>query len=144
MGKLIGIARAVERLAPLVQADAADIDLIDGIVGDARGRNKDRQVTIVFRESWDAACSELGVEIPWIARRANLFVEGIPTPHERAQLRIGGVILEVTKETKPCALMDKAHMGLRAALKPDWRGGVCCNVVGGGPIHVGVAVERIR
>jgi len=26
---------------------------------------------------------------------------------------------------------------LRRALKPDWRGGVCCDVVSGGTIRVG-------
>ena len=30
--------------------------------------------------------------------------------------------------------MDEAEPGLMAALKPDWRGGVCCRVIQGGEI----------
>jgi MOSC domain-containing protein YiiM len=33
--------------------------------------------------------------------------------------------------------MEKARTGLKAALTPDWRGGVCCNVVSGGNVRVG-------
>jgi MOSC domain-containing protein YiiM len=56
-------------------------------------------------------------------------------------LRIGDVELEVTKETAPCYLMDQAHEGLLRALKPDWRGGVCCRVVKGGEIRLGDRVQ---
>jgi MOSC domain-containing protein YiiM len=143
MGKLIGIARCLERRAELIETAEAEIDATEGLVGDLRGRNVDRQVTVVFRESWDAACGELGLALPWIARRANLFVEGVLTPREGARVRVGGATLEVTKETRPCAMMDRAHQGLRVALQPDWRGGVCCNVVAGGHVRVGDAVELI-
>jgi len=137
MGKLIGIARACGHLEPMVEAIEAQVDIVDGIIGDARGRAVDRQVTVLFREGWEAACGELGVTLPWIARRANLFVEGAGTPREGARLAVGDAVLEVTKETKPCALMDRARDGLRVALQPDWRGGVCCNVITGGTIRVG-------
>jgi len=33
--------------------------------------------------------------------------------------------------------MDEASPGLREALEPDWRGGVCCRVLKGGLIAVG-------
>lgn len=143
MGKLVGIARCLERRAELIETAEADIGLADGVIGDLRGRNVDRQVTILFREGWEAACGDLGVTVPWIARRANLLVEGMATPREGARLAVGSAVLEVTKETKPCALMDRAQEGLRVALQPDWRGGVCCNVVAGGKIRVGDAVKVI-
>jgi MOSC domain-containing protein YiiM len=95
----------------------------------------------VFREGWDAACRELGVELPWTTRRANLFVEGVPVPAEGKRLVIGSLVLEVTQETEPCQLMEAAHRGLRAALTPEWRGGVCCRVVQGGTIRVGDRVD---
>jgi MOSC domain-containing protein YiiM len=102
----------------------------------------DRQVTVLFRESWDAACRELGVALPWPTRRANLFVEGMETPR-RGQFRVGEVVLEVTCETAPCQVMEAAHWGLRAALKPDWRGGVCCRVVTAGNVRISDAVELL-
>lgn len=141
MGKLCAIARAPTLRAPMELAGFAGVDQERGIVGDARGRKRGRQVTIVFRESWDDACRDLGVDVPWTARRANLLIEGVPVPRPPARMRIGDVVLEVTQETDPCALMDRQHQGLRAALKPEWRGGVCCSVIVGGNIRVGDDVE---
>lgn len=140
MGRLIGIARAKEKLAPLEEIQAAPVTIAAGIEGDARGRNTDRQVTILFREGWEAACAEVGTKLPWVSRRANLYVEGMACPREGQRLQIGEVVLEVTKETKPCQLMEKTHAGLKAALTPDWRGGVCCNVINGGTLRVGNGV----
>ena len=137
MGRLIGIARAKEKLAPLEEMRAAPVTVAAGIEGDARGRNTDRQITVLFREGWEAACADVGAKLPWVSRRANLYVEGVAVPHEGKRLRIGKVVLQVTKETQPCHLMDKACQGLKAALTPDWRGGVCCNVIEGGTIKVG-------
>lgn len=117
------------------------MDIAYGIEGDARGAKNGRQITVLFREGWEAACSELGVVLPWTTRRANLFVEGVPIPPAGARLRVGSSTLEVTQETQPCSLMEKAHRGLRAALAPDWRGGVCCRVVAGGTIRIGDEVR---
>jgi MOSC domain-containing protein YiiM len=137
MGKLVGIARAAVLRAPLEELESAWVDRDHGIAGDARGSKRDRQVTIVFRESWDAACAELAADVPWTARRANLLVEGVPTPRPPARIAIGDVVLQVTRETDPCMLMERAHAGLKKALTPDWRGGVCCNVIRGGTITLG-------
>ena len=119
----------------------AAVSIADGVSGDARGKRSGRQVTVVFREGWDAACLDLGVELPWTARRANLLVEGVPVPREGKRIVIGSLVLEVTQETQPCEVMEAAHRGLRTALTPDWRGGVCCRVVAGGTIRVGDRVD---
>jgi MOSC domain-containing protein YiiM len=141
MGHLLAIARAPVKRGPLMALKEAVVDVADGVDGDARGKRPGRQVTVVFREGWDAACRELGVELPWTTRRANLFVEGVAVPREGKCLVIGSLVLEVTQETQPCQVMEAAHRGLRAALTPDWRGGVCCRVVQGGTIRVGDRVE---
>src|SRR5215471_4127692 len=143
MGQLLGIARVARRLGPLIPLQEARVTATEGIEGDFRGVKPGRQITILFREGWEDACAELGQELPWVTRRANLFVEGVITPHEGGRLKIGSLLLEVTQETQPCQLMDKARQGLRAALKPHWRGGVCCRVVEGGTIHVGDGVESL-
>ena len=44
-------------------------------------------------------------------------------------------------ETDPCSRMDEQHAGLRDALTPDWRGGVCCRVIAGGNVAVGDEVR---
>src|SRR3982074_1563252 len=137
MGRLLGIARAPALRAALVEVREAEVGGSEGIMGRARGRKSGRQVTVLFREGWESACGELGVTLPWVMRRANLLVEGIAPPKEGGQLRIGELVLEVTQETQPCHLMDAAHRGLKRALAPEWRGGVCCRVLKGGKIRVG-------
>ena len=140
-GRLIGIARATELMAPMAVLGRTSISIEAGLDGDARGRNEGRQVTVLFREGWENACRDAGAELPWTVRRANLYVEGLERPRQiGARLCIGDVVLEVADETKPCALMEAAHAGLRAAMKPEWRGGVCCTVVSGGEIRVGDGV----
>ena len=137
-GKLIGIARAAELRSPLEELPAASLSVESGIEGDVRGRKPGRQVTVLFRESWDDACRELGVMLPWVTRRANLLVEGLPPLQAAgARLKIGETVLEATMETDPCFLMEKAHKGLKNALTPAWRGGVCCKVVSGGVLKLG-------
>ncbi|HMI94997.1 MAG TPA: MOSC domain-containing protein [Micropepsaceae bacterium] len=141
MGRLLGIARAPTLRAALVELDEVQVGDAEGVRGDARGRKSGRQVTVLFREGWESACGELGVRLPWVARRANLFVEGVAPPREGGQLRIGDLVLEVTQETQPCHLMEAAQRGLKRALTPEWRGGVCCRVLKGGTIRVGDSVE---
>ena len=117
-----------------------------GIVGDYRGAMKGRpykrQVTLIERGDWDAALAEVGHMIGWEERRANLLVEDLDLPQVKgARLRIGDVVLEVTRETDPCERMEALAEGLRAALTPDWRGGACAMVVEGGEIAVGDAIR---
>jgi len=33
--------------------------------------------------------------------------------------------------------MEKTYKGLRKALEPEWRGGVCCSVLCGGKLAIG-------
>src|ERR1700692_3465203 len=141
MGRLLRIARAPALRAALVEVEEVEVGGSEGIRGDARGTKSGRQVTVLFREGWESACGELGVTLPWVTRRANLLVEGIAPPREGRQLRIGDLVLEVTQETKPCHVMEAAHRGLKRALTPEWRGGVCCRVVKGGRIRVGDDVD---
>jgi MOSC domain-containing protein YiiM len=143
MGSLLGIAIAPKKRAPMSQIDSATVGIAEGIQGDARGSRPRRQVTVLFREGWDQACQELGADILWTTRRANLFVEGVPVPREGARLRIGGCILEVTQETQPCHVMEAAQAGLKRVLTPNWRGGVCCEVVSGGSIRLQDPVNAI-
>jgi MOSC domain-containing protein YiiM len=142
VGRLIGIARATERGAPMEVLDHTGITVAAGVDGDARGRREGRQVTVLFRQGWEAACHDARAALPWTTRRANLYVEGLEVPREPgSRLVIGDVELEVVQETRPCARMDAAHHGLREAMRPDWRGGVTCDVVRGGMIGVGEEVQ---
>src|SRR5258706_5958912 len=137
-GKLIDMTRSADLRAPLDEWAARNISIQPGVEADARGRKPDRQVTVLFREGWDDACRELGASLPWITRRANLFVEGVGAPQQTGgKIRIGSVTLEIMLETDPCFLMEKAHAGLKAALTPQWRGGVCCKGIFWGRVSIG-------
>lgn len=149
-GRLRGLARKARPHAEPEEADALLIDADDGVIGDWRGRRDggpmdDRQVTVLAAEAWDAACADIGRHLPWTTRRANLLVEGIDLRDSAgARLSVGEAVLRVTMETVPCFRMDQAFDGLRAALVPDWRGGVCCRVEKGGRVCQGDAVVLDR
>ncbi len=144
IGVLAGIARKARSKAPMELIDRAVVTLDGGIEGDHRGRVKPggrgrRQVTLMERDDWIAATGELGVVVPWQERRANLLVDGFDLPQVvGALIRVGGeVVVEVSFECDPCHRMEAVAPGLRAALTPDWRGGVCTRVIAGGTIAVG-------
>lgn len=141
-GKVLGIARRGKTRAPMEALDAADVSVEAGVDGDVRGSLRDRQVTVLARESWEAACTDLGRELPWTVRRANILVEGLHLAGETGKtIRIGELELVVTGETDPCSRMEEQAAGLREALLPDWRGGVTCRVARGGAIRVGDAAQ---
>jgi MOSC domain-containing protein YiiM len=141
MGQLLSIARVPVKRGPVSPLSVAEIGLLEGVSGDARGSRTGRQVTVLFREGWEAACRDLGVNLPWTTRRANLLVEGVEVPRDGKCLIVGPVVLEVTQETQPCQVMEAAHRGLRAAMTPEWRGGVCCRVLKGGIVRLGDRVD---
>lgn len=144
-GNLIGIARARELGAPMEQLTDASISIARGLEGDARGEKRGRQITVLFRDGWDDACRDVNADLPWITRRANLLLANLERPREAGGLLlIGGAELQITMETKPCDLMDRSYTGLRAALRPHWRAGVCCVVRRGGELRLGDCAEYVR
>ena len=142
MGKLISIAVKREKRGDMALLEKANISLETGVNKDTRGKSGARQVTIVSNESWRDTCEELGVDVPWTARRANLLIEGIILKETAGMfLHVGGVVIEIMKETSPCKVMDQGHMGLMNALAPDWRGGVLGQVVVEGSVAIGDEVS---
>jgi MOSC domain-containing protein YiiM len=93
-------------------------------------------------EAWAAVGAALGVALPPETRRANLLVRGVALAGTRGRvLRVAGCRLRVFTQVPPCRVMDDAHAGLQAALRPAWRGGVAAEVLEGGPIATGDVVE---
>ena len=144
MGQLTGIAKRSARRAVMEEVGSASVSIQFGIDGDYRGEMKGRQVTILASQDWQAACTEVGADLPWAIRRANLLVDDVILPRSPGvRIKVGDCVLEVTGETDPCERMDEQHDGLRQALVPSWRGGCTCNVVSGGVIQVGDSAEII-
>jgi MOSC domain-containing protein YiiM len=144
-GELLGIARRSKPREPMETANEVLVTIEAGVEGDCHGSVPDRQVTVISADSWRGACQDLGMELPWTKRRANLVLGGIDLRDtEGALILIGDVRLEIAGENPPCRVMDIQQEGLRKALKPDWRAGVSCRVLTGGKIKVGDAVRLRR
>ncbi|CAN8138940.1 Molybdenum cofactor biosynthesis protein [uncultured Thiomicrorhabdus sp.] len=140
MPKLIGIATHQRSRGEIRTHREATLNCLNGL-GDYRGNKHPKtSVTILSLTAWEAACNEasdlLPLEIDWTERRANLLVDDIDFSELDIgrKLQIGQTILQVTRETDPCLRMDGLAQGLKAALKPNWRGGARCEVIQGGKI----------
>jgi MOSC domain-containing protein YiiM len=143
-GRLAGIARHGRARGPIEVIDTVHVSVEGGLQGDFRGAVKPggkrkRQVSLIEANDWAAAMADLGTDLDWSVRRANLLVEGLDLPHTPGVvIAIGAdVRLEITVECDPCSRMEEIAPGLKAALIADWRGGALARVLTGGHIAVG-------
>jgi len=103
-----------------------------------------REITLLSAESWSDVCREMGKDIPWWTRRANLLIEGLDLATTVSHhLKIGSVEILIHGETKPCRLMDAQVQGLTRVMVPQFRGGVHGQVLTGGTIRVGDAITMM-
>lgn len=145
MGRLVGIARRDEKRAPMETLEQADVSDQTGVALDSRGKPGERTVTVISARAWRDVCTELGQEIPWTTRRANLLVDDIDLPRSTGPvIEVGEVRLRVMTEVNPCSRMNEQVAGLTAALTPEWRGGVGCAVLQGGSIAIGDPVTVVE
>lgn len=141
-GELLAIAMRDKPRVPMRELSDCAISIEAGLQGDFRGVSPGRQVTVLTREGWQAACEAVGTDLSWTTRRANLFVRGLDLKGRvGAKLKIGAVELVITDECEPCHFMDAAYDGLRQALARDWRAGVTCRVARAGHVAIGDAVQ---
>jgi MOSC domain-containing protein YiiM len=105
------------------------------------GRSRRRQVTLLSREAWQSAITDLGRDPGPACRRANILISGIDLARTRGRvLFVGSCRIAIGGELTPCERMDEAAPGLREALRTDWRGGVFGEVLDGGTVRVGDSV----
>lgn len=141
MGRLAGIARREKKRAPMETLESAPVSDQTGVANDSRGKPGMRTVTVISARAWREVCAELGQDVPWTTRRANLLVDDVDLPKSAGPvIEIGNVRLQVTMEINPCFRMDEQVAGLTNAMKPDWRGGVGCVVLQSGTVSIGDSV----
>ena len=141
MGRLEAIWIKRARRGKMDAVEQAQLIAGQGIAGNANQGGR-RQVTIIEREVWSERTALAGAQLDPSMRRANLMISGLPLLQSRGKtLRIGGCVLEIAGETKPCERMEAAAPGLRAAMYEAWGGGAFARVVKGGTISIGDDVE---
>jgi len=114
-----------------------------GIAGNADQGGR-RQVTLIDLARWHELMDRLGTDLQTSARRANLVIDSLDLFDSRGKtLRIGTARLHVLGETRPCERMEEAWPGLRATMRERWGGGAYAEIVEGGEISVGDAVEWV-
>lgn len=140
VGAILGIAVRHKARQPLREVAACRVAAGGGLDGD-HVDSKRRGVTFISSTQWQQVTRELGADLPWHMRRANVLVDCDRLDHLIGQtIRVGEVTVLIHAETKPCAVMDEMHPGLQAVLRPDCRAGVYGEVLEGGAIAVGDAV----
>ncbi len=147
MAKVIGIATHQASKGAITTHLQINATTKAGLENDYQGqKHQQTQVTLLSKKSWDQACAEVGVTLDWTERRANLLINDIEFNAAMIgqQIQIGGVLLEITRETDPCQRMDNLHAGLKIALTPEWRGGARCMVLRAGMIKTGDSVHLLK
>ena len=141
LGTVKGIAVREASRAPMKEQQQVEVTMRQGIVQDYRGTGL-RQVAFLDVGQWQEVLDELGVDLPWYTRRANVLIEGIDLPAAAGRrLQIGACRFAIGGETTPCERMEELYPGLRRVLIPGLRGGVWGKVLQGGPLCVGDTVQ---
>ncbi len=141
VGILKGIAHRPTDGEPMREAREAVVLPGRGLEVENRKSGR-REVTLLSAESWADVCREVGVSLPWYARRANLLIAGMDLSTTIGRIiRVGAIEVRIHGESKPCNVMEAQQVGLRDALKPHCCGGVFGEVLAGGTIRVGDRVE---
>ena len=138
-----GIAVRTARRGAMKEMEEAEVRADFGLVDDVPRKSVERGMTFLLREQWDEVVSELGDEMPWHTRRANILLEGAESliPLVGKIIRVGGdVEVKILDETRPCGLMEYLRPGLEEVLRKNGRGGVLGRVLTGGVIRIGDAV----
>ena len=138
----VAVRTAVD--GPMREIDLAVAKIGGGIDGDLEC-TPDRGITFLASQQWRQVVRELGTDLPWHTRRANVLVDA-PTLSGwiGKTVRIGEVQVAIKSETHPCGLMDRLHAGLKDALRPECRGGVYGRVTRGGSFRVGDEISLLE
>jgi MOSC domain-containing protein YiiM len=153
-GQVVAIYTAPAKGAPMEPRAEVRADVGVGLEGDryATGDGKytrptdggERAVTLIEREAVDAARREYGIELDEHEARRNIVTEGVPLNHLVGRtFRVGDVLLRGYKLAEPCAYLEGlTRAGVRRALVH--RAGLRAEILEGGVVHVGDAIEGLE
>jgi len=110
-----------------------------GLEGDhaVRGRNRDRQLTLITAADLEILASAIGRRIDPVELRRNLLLDGTnPSLRSGDRYRLGEVLLQVTGPCAPCGRMREV-LGNEGFLAMRGHGGVTARVLRGGILKLG-------
>jgi len=135
--KVLAIAARTGKNGPMREIECVSASPEGGLEGDVPAPAH-RRITLLSADQWKETIKDLGAELPWHTRRANILIEGGSLEELiGSSVTLGATKIKVNAETTPCQLMDKIHPGLRQAWVADCRGGVYGEIIEGGVINVG-------
>ena len=127
--------------AAMQPVEELSISTDSGIAGQ---KPQQRPVTFIAQERWAELMGQMSAGLDPATRRANVLLPGIDLIESTGKtIRIGEVELIVRGETRPCRQMEAALPGLEEAMNDRWGGGAWTEVVTGGTIRGGDAVEML-
>ena len=142
-GIVRGIAVKTARGGPMRELESATAVVDGGLIENTRV-SANRGIAFLDVKKWRAVEDELGLELPWHTRRANVLCEGLDLAALIGQrVQLGGVVVDIMGETEPCSFMERLQRGLYDALVPDCRGGVHGRVVRDGSFTLGDAIKVV-
>lgn len=150
-GELVGIYLASAKGERLTSTPEAQAVVGRGLEGDRYFDKKGtfsakpgvgRELTLIEAEAIEAALRDDGVELAPEETRRNLLTRGVPLNHLVGRVfRVGEVLLRGVKLCEPCDHLEAlTRPGVRKALAH--RGGLRTEVVRGGTLRIGDAVEE--
>jgi MOSC domain-containing protein YiiM len=139
-GRVAGIAVRTARKGPMREVNSATAPADGWLDADVKS-TADRGITFISREQWREVVAELGADLPWHTRRANVLTEGLRLGDLIGKVvRVGTLEVQINGETEPCGYMDQLHAGLKDTLGPECRGGVYGRVSKPGTFSVGDSI----
>ena len=152
-----GIIEAIY-VAPGAKADMSAVGRVTAVVdrgleGDryflgvgafSRWPGEGRAVTLIEAEAVEAIGSEAGIDVSAGRHRRNLLTRGVRLPTLLGKtFRVGDAVLRGSRLCLPCRYLERlVAPGLYEAMRGG-RGGLRAEVVAGGTVAVGDAVEPV-
>jgi MOSC domain-containing protein YiiM len=152
-GSVVSISITSDGGAPMHAVDEAKAVAGRGLEGDRyflrqgtftdNANTTGRQVTLIESEAIDALARDYGYELAYKDSRRNIVTRGVPLNHLLGkEFRVGAVTLKGVRLNEPCSHLagltdDKVKAGLAH------RGGLRADILNGGVIRVGDAVEGV-
>ncbi|HEX8913715.1 MAG TPA: MOSC domain-containing protein [Humisphaera sp.] len=149
-GTLEGIFIAAAAKVPMVSVPSAVAVVGLGLEGDryhlgvgafSRWPGEGRQVTLIEAEAVEAILAEAGIDLREGRHRRNLVTRGVPLDAlVGRRFRVGPVVLRGQRLCAPCRYLERmTGDGTYTAMRG--RGGLRTEVIEGGTVAVGDAVE---